>query len=211
MKKLSEMDIIMHRGVNSPYMENTLEAFLYSIQIGFKAIEMDLRYSFIQKIFFLEHDFLHHPRFRKNTADKVFPHLPQDIKLYIELKTNSFFTNIFSNAFSKLYKKYLIDREIIIISFNPFILFKIKKLHPEIKVGFLCGSRFFLFLFKNIVYPFILKPDLLVINRRLLKHKTVLFARKAGMKIYCYVINDNDDKYKSINMNVDGIVTDYPI
>ncbi len=211
MKKISEMEIIAHRGGNSPFLENTLEAFLYSVKLGFKAIELDIRYSYVFRFFFLEHDFLHHPRFRKNTVDKIFPHIPKDIALFIELKTNSAFSNIFAGAFSKLYKKYLTERRIFIISFNPFILRRLKKMHPEMKIGFICGRRFFLFLFKNIIYPFLLKPDIFVINRRLLNRNIVRFANKRGMKIYSYVINRNEDRHKSLDLDIDGIVTDYPL
>lgn len=211
MKKINDMDIIAHRGGNSPFMDNTLEAFLYSIKLGFKAIEMDVRYSYLQRFFFLEHDFIYHPRFRRNTVDKTFPHIPKDITLFIELKTNSTFSNVFARAFSKLYDKYLRERRNFIISFNPFILHRLKKLRPEIKLGFICGNRFLLILFKTIFYPYVIKPDLFLINRRFLNDKNVRFAKKRSMKIYSYVINRNEDRHKTLDLDIDGIVTDYPL
>ncbi len=211
MKKISDMDIIAHRGGHSPFVENTLEAFLYSLKIGFKALEMDVRYAYAGKVFFLEHDFLHHPRFRKNIVDNIFPHIPEDVALFIELKTNSVFTSMFAGAFTKVYDRYLTKRRSYIISFNPVILFRLKHQRPEMKIGFICGSRFLLFLFQNFIFPLFLKPDLFVLNRRILNKHTVRFGKKHGMKIYSYVINRNEDRHKALDLDIDGIVTDYPL
>lgn len=210
MKKISDMDIIAHRGGNTPFIENTLESFLYSIKLGFRALEMDVRYAYIGSFFFLEHDFLHHPRFRKNIADKILPNIPENISLFLEIKTNSVFSNIFAHAFLKIYDKYLEQRRCFIMSFNPAILIRLKRMRPEMKTGYICGSRFFLFIFKHFLIPFF-KPDLFVINRRLLNVRNVRFAKKYGMKVYSYVINRNEDRHKALDLGLDGIVTDYPL
>ena len=135
MKKLSEMDIVAHRGGAGPHIENTLESFLYALDMGFSAIEMDVRRAYFSKKFFLEHDYLHHPRYRRNYVTNVLPKIPENIKLFIELKTNSVFTNVYAKNFYRVYEKYLKKRDTYIISFNPVILFRLKDADIEMKTG----------------------------------------------------------------------------
>ncbi len=210
MKKLSDLDIAAHRGGAGPYIENSLQSFLYAIKIGFKTIELDVRYSYMSRFFFLEHDFLHHPRFRANRVEKVFPKIPKKINLMVEVKTNSLLSNIYAKAFIKVYDEYLEHRQNYIISYNPIILYRLKRLRPEMKVGYICGSRFFKFAFELLIYPF-LKPEMYIISRRILNKRTVRFAKKRGIKTYSYVINRNEDRHKALDLNLDGIITDYPL
>ena len=81
---------------------------------------------------------------------------------------------------------------------------------PEIKLGFMCGNRFFKFLFQNLLYHF-LKPEVYIVNKRFLNKRTVRFAKKRGMKIYSYVMNRNEERHKALDLNIDGIITDYPL
>jgi glycerophosphoryl diester phosphodiesterase len=210
MKKMKNIKVIAHRGGQGPHLENTLDMFLYAIRIGFNAVEMDVRYGYFSRRFFLEHDFLHHPRFRRNYMDKIIKKIPGKIFLVIELKTNSALTNIFAKNYCKLYNKLLKKRKSQTISFNPFILYRIRKINPDIKLGFVCGSLFFKILFHWVFIRFI-KPDSYFLNKRFLNRRTVRFAKKHGMEIYTYVINKNEDRHKVMDMDVDGIVTDYPL
>jgi len=210
MKRITDMEIIAHRGGANPHIENTLDSFLYGIKLGFKAIEMDVRYAYIRKKFFLEHDFLHHPKFRKNYLESIIPKIPNKISLFVELKTNCALTNIFARNFNNIYLKHLKNRKTWIISFNPFVLIRLKRLNPDMPIGFVCGNRFFKWLFHLIIYP-ILKPKAYVISKRFLNKRTVMFAKRHGMQIYAYVINRSDDRYKALDLDIDGIITDYPI
>lgn len=210
MKNIKDIVVIAHRGGASHHVENTLDSFLHGIKLGFKAIEMDLRYDYFRRRFFLEHDFLHHPRYKKNVIDNVINNIPKDIFLVLELKTNSFFTQIFARNYRKLHRRLFEDRKTLTISFNPFVLLELKIMAPEIELGFVCGNRFFKFLFQDVLYRF-LKPEVYIVNKRFLNKRTVRYAKKHGMKIYSYVMNKSEERHKALDFNIDGIVTDYPL
>lgn len=142
--------------------------------------------------------------------EKVFPKIPHKIALLVEVKTNSILTNIYSKAFIKVYDKFLKNRQNYIISYNPIILYRLKRSRPEMKVGYICGSRLFKFVFELLIYPF-LKPEMYIVSRRVLNKRTVRFAKKRGIKTYSYVINRNEDRHKVLDLNLDGIITDYPL
>jgi len=54
---MKDILVIGHRGAGGTQRENTLDAFLYAIDQGCKALEMDLRFDYVRKRFYLEHDF----------------------------------------------------------------------------------------------------------------------------------------------------------
>jgi glycerophosphoryl diester phosphodiesterase len=128
----------------------------------------------------------------------------------IELKTNSFLTNIFTRNYKKIYEELLSTRRTLVMSFNPFILLRFRLYIPGIKIGFICGNRFFKFLFQHLLHK-ILKPEVYIVNKRFLNKRTVRFAKNNGMKIYSYIMNRNEDMHKALDLNIDGIVTDYPL
>lgn len=206
---MKNIEIIAHRGGDSPHDENTLEAFNYAIDKGSKAIEMDIRYDYFRRRFYLVHDFLHRPKWKRNLLLDVIDELPKDLYLVIELKTISVFTCIFPKKFKIFYDEYLKDRNIIAISFNPFVLMRLKKIAPYIPRGILCGSRFWNYIYCNILRDYV-DAEIYIPSKRFLNRKVVLFAKKHGVKLYTYLINTKKSLEKIIKYNIDGFITDNP-
>lgn len=203
--------IVAHRGGKCSYPENTLEAFQQLIENGFQAVEMDIRYDYFKKRFFLEHDFFHHPKKRKNLLLNIIPNLPPELFLVIEFKTLSCFNTVFVKKFQRVYKEALLGkRKLLIQSFNPFVLMHLKRLAPEIPRGFLCRSNLWYFLFQNFFYRFI-QPEILLLEKKLLTRKRIETARNQRMKIFTFVLNREKYWIKAFRMNLDGIITDYPL
>lgn len=199
--------IVAHRGGHGPYNENTLEAFKHAIGKGCNSVEMDLRFDHLKKRFYLEHDFLHSPKHKHNLVEKIVPDLPEETFYFVELKTLAWLTKSFAKNFLKEYRKLFKIEKTVVMSFNPFILMQLKGLEPGIKRGYLMGNFFWSFLFKNLLHKK-MAPHILLLHKRLFNVKNVSFARKRGMKVMSFVLNDKDSWKKAIDYGIDGIITD---
>ncbi len=134
--------IAAHRGGRCQFEENTLEAFQHCLSHGANAIEMDMRFDHWNKRFYLEHDFFHSPKDKHNIADKVIPFLPDGTTLYIELKSLAWIRKYYVQQFLKAYDQFFREKRSLVISYNPFVLYHLRLLRPEIPVGYICGNFF---------------------------------------------------------------------
>lgn len=210
MSNLKSLVIASHRGGKGPFRENTPAAFLHSIQQGADAVEMDIRYDYLRGRFFLAHDFFHRPHWKRNLLQDCIKQVPADVLNIIELKTLSFASYFFARKFVKFYKENLEGRKVVVISFNPFVLMRLRKLHKKMGLGFICGDMFSHFVFEKFLYRHI-RPAVYVVSKRLLNHKTVTMSKSKGMQIYTYLINSANMWQKALQFEVDGIITDVPL
>lgn len=206
---MKKLEIIAHRGARGPFMENTFEAFDRVIQLGVKAIEMDVRLDYRNGRFFLEHDFFHHPKYRQNLLSIVIPRLPKHILHVVELKTIAW-RKVYVSKFKKVYDELFKNRRSVVISFNPFVLIRLRQIAPKIKRGALISSHLWLILFKLAFHHWI-NPHYVFLHKKHLKEKNIKWARKRNFKIIVYPINNYKWLEHAIIMDIDGIVTDFPL
>jgi glycerophosphoryl diester phosphodiesterase len=200
---------IGHRGGGGDQRENTLDAFLYAVTQGCKAIEMDLRFDYMRKHFYLEHSFLHGSEIKNNTLDKIIPKLPNELMLVIEFKSNAVISNTYVEHFAEAYRKYFMGRKIVIISYNPVILHKMKKILPDIERGYLCGNHFSFFLFRTYFRKYV-DPSFLFIHKRMLNSGIIKYAGKQRYKTIAYVLNTERAWTRALQKGINGIITDNP-
>ena len=201
--------IVAHRGGKSEFSENTLEAFQYGLDHGANAVEMDVRFDHFKERFYLEHDFIHSSKDRENVIDKIVPFLPRETMFFIELKTISWLRKKYALHFLEIFKQYALDKNSLVISFNPFVLWHLRQLQPDIRIGFICGNRFWGGMFQQWLYK-ILKPQFLLLHRRMLKKPLLNFAQKNAMQVIAFSMNKPEHWLKAKKLNLTGIVTDFP-
>jgi glycerophosphoryl diester phosphodiesterase len=202
--------IVAHRGGNSPYEENTLEALSHAVKSGCKALEIDVRFDHLKRRFYLEHDFIHSPRKnRENVMSKVVKSLPSDLFYLVELKTLSWLRTYYARSFLKEHAELFKPENTMIISFNPFVMSQLRRLAPGLKRGYLLGNFYWRILFRTVFHR-IIRPDYLLINKRAFNKGNVRFARKKGYKIFCFVLNDKASWQKALDFGIEGIITDRP-
>ena len=206
---MKNIDIVAHRGGYGPYKENTLKKFIHNIRSGTNAFEMDIRYDYWNKRFFLVHGFFHKREWKRNLLKNIVTKIPEDIYLLVELKTNSAFSNIFAKNFKKFYDEYLLGRQVLIASFNPFILMRLRRIAPDIPRAFICGNRLWNFLYHRFFFRFV-DASTYIFNKRYLNDKYLKFAKKRGLKLITYLINDKKNWEKALKYDIDGVVTDAP-
>ncbi len=198
-----------HRGGKSSYKENTLGAFQFGLKHGAHALEMDVRFDHLRHRFYLEHDFFHFPWDNFNIVDKVFPHLPENIPLFIELKSLSWLTKNYAREFLKVIKRFNLEKRATIISFNPFVLRFLQKLEPSVQIGFSIRSDFWENQFYRWVYH-VLKPKFLVLRHKMINKKIIDFAKKREIRTYIFTANTPEDWQKAKDFEIEGVITDYP-
>ena len=207
---MASLIIVAHRGgAKGKFKENTLEAFSYAIQHGFRCVEMDIRLDHLRKRFYLEHDLLHLPKVKENIFEKVISTFPKSVTLFTELKTYTLTRTFYARTFLELIEKYNLQKRVVVISFNPFVLRQIKKVAPELKVGLLYGIEMIYRLTKSYCINKI-KPHYLIFSKRIVNRKKIDFARQQGYKIFTYVANKEKDWLQAQKLELDGIITDYP-
>jgi glycerophosphoryl diester phosphodiesterase len=203
--------IIAHRGGDGPYEENTLEGLRHAVSHGCTALEIDVRFDHLKKRFYLEHDFIHSPRKnRENVMAKVVSALPGKTFFVVELKTLAWLRTYYARSFLKEFSKLFKPENAVIISFNPFVMTQIRRLAPELKRGYLMGNFYWRLLFRTIFHRCI-RPDYLLINKRIFNMRYVKFARKRGYKLFCFVLNSRASWQKALDFGIDGIITDRPV
>lgn len=205
---MDQIQIVAHRGGKSPYHENSLETFQYSIEHGADAVEMDLRYDHRKQRFYLEHDFIHTPKDRENTFSKVIPYLPESAHLVIELKTLSWLRKKYALEFLEVVKQYKLTHHATMISYNPFVLLQLRRFRKDLQIGFICPSHFRAWLFRKWIY--LIKPQILFMHRRIWNDEMINFARDKKCKIYGYTANKEEEWLKVKELGFDGVVTDLP-
>lgn len=201
--------IVAHRGGKGPFPENTPDAYAYAAEKGCEAVEMDIRYNYFRRRFFLAHDIIHHPQRRKNFLELAVEKIPEDVLLVLEIKTMSLFPGIVARSFSRFYAKHLNGRDVVVISFNPIILMFLRKINDQIPRGMLCGSLFSIILHNWFLWR-IVDAQWYIVNKRLLSNRFVLWARQRGMMTAIYLVNSIKSWKKALKFDIDMTITDHP-
>ncbi|MBD3269921.1 hypothetical protein GF376_00165 [Candidatus Peregrinibacteria bacterium] len=210
-KNNKEIIIVAHRGGSKGiHRENTHDAFKHAIGSGFKCIEMDIRLNHLAGEFFLEHDFLHTPKSKKNYFKKVM-NLFEDNSIipFCELKTVTLTRTFYAESFLKLIRNHNLEDRSIVMSFNPFVLAQLRRIGYRGKIGQLVGSRFVFNSFRGYIKNTI-KPDYMMISRKIFSERMVRFAKNIDSKVFIHVANKPKIWKQAIEYDIDGIITDYP-
>ena len=225
-----------HRGSPTLITENTLPSFQKAIDQGVDGIEFDIRLSRDHQIVIF-HDAnlkmlsdrserisdlslteLQAIELYKNDAqieDAYIPSLNDLVPLLwqmkvinIEIKSEGLFKeHAILKPLIAFLNKHQIDDKCIISSFNPLILMKLRLQRPETNIGFLYNRKRLFHTWDNMIWMLRVQPENLHIHYSMLDSWIIKWARKKGMRINSYTINDKAiyNKFKS---KIDGVFTD---
>jgi len=226
--------IMGHRGSPNLFTENTILSFEKAIDQGVDGLELDVRLSKDRQIVVfhdpnlkrlsdrtekiqdlslteLQRIALHKQDNQKEeayipTLNDLVPLFNQIKVLNIEIKTDAFLKgHDIINLLIKFLDKHKIDDKCIVSSFNPLILMKLKRRRPRTIIGFLYNRKKLLHGWDNMIWMLRVQPDNLHVHYSLLDSWIVRWARKKGMHINSYTIND---KKVFDETNADGVFTD---
>ena len=106
-------------------------------------------------------------------------------------------------------KKYNLEEQCIISSFNPFVLYRIKKIMSNINTAFLWSKRPE-FILNSPLWVWMCRPDGFHVDICFLDNKLIKWIRKKNMSVIVYTVNNKPNLNKSIELEVNGVITDNP-
>ena len=221
------MLIIGHRGSAGTKPQNTIAGLREAIRVGADMVEFDVRLT-RDKVPVLHHDFhLYRTQkkidfiarntlseLQKRTAGTEFPivTLEQALKecfgkilVIIEVKEVVAASRTL-DALSKLIKKQSDWDNIIISSFKPLVLLRVRKRAPKAKLAMVHRLNSLSY----ILWHRQLKLTAVGFHRLNINSFALEVARQLGLFTYVYTVNRPQALKKLVEKGVDGIVTDFP-
>jgi glycerophosphoryl diester phosphodiesterase len=227
-----------HRGAPETAPENTLPAFAQAIQLGAHGVELDVMLSKDGEIVVI-HDFTLEKTTtgsglvkdytlaelkqldagswfgeafigtRIPTLQEVINDLPRTALLNIEIKSESPATDGVEQAVIKaIAQNNLFDR-VLVSSFNPVSLLRVKLADKRIPVGLIYAPNLPVFLSDGWFIP-ILRPEALHPRFDMVDEAYMDWAGDKGYRVNVWTVNEAPEMKRLLDLGVDGIITDRP-
>jgi glycerophosphoryl diester phosphodiesterase len=220
---MKKVKIVGHRGASGYAPENTILSFQKAIDIGCDRTELDVRlskdneiivihdaevnrisdgYGLISEMNLAEIKKINYPENQKiPTLQEVINLCKDKIDLCIELKAKGT-----SKAVNDIILKNQLLSSVIVVSFDIDLVREIKKLSPDIKVGFLFGEyNEEIWNFADSVPLEYICPECSMIDKEMVEK-----AHSLDLKIYTWTVNKKKTYDYLMNLGVDEIATDFP-
>lgn len=239
LSNLPKPAVIAHRGSSVHAPENTLDAFYLAVQQGADAVELDVRITAdhqvvvfhdrsidritsisgqVHKLTYQELALLDassafgkmYPKTRIPLLEDVLSAIGEQIPINIELKTIWPFSSLLSSLTVDCLSKFLPNAQVILSSFNPFILFKVHRLIPDLDLGLIVSRNPFPF-WKLSHRLGLLPIQSLHAPHQELSPSHIAAAQDQGLKVFAYTVNRPQIIDKLIRSNIDGVFTDAPL
>ena len=230
--------VIAHRGASDVAPENTLAAFQAAIEADADGIELDVTRCATGEIVVIHDDTLDRTTngsgpvsvipffslreldagswFGPDFADQRIPLLQevldlagQRVKINIEIKSRGRRGDGIEEEIAAMIRARGLGKEVIISSFNPAALLRIKRVAPELPRGLLYSPGLPIPLarawFRPLVKPDALHPHSSIVNDRYMRS-----AHRRGYQVNVWTVNSLTEMHRMIAAGVDGIITDHP-
>ena len=218
-----------HRGASNVAPENTISAFNKAVKNGASGLEIDV-ISTLDGVLLCSHNFdleretdcggyidelPYHSIKDANAAlhwnsekeglpklKEVLRIVPKHVRLNIEIKSRSFYDISAARDVVELVKGENFINRTIISSFNPFVIWYVKWINPQVLTGFLYNNLDYFFMI-NVVHPDCLHTTAELVSEGLMK-----FAKERGLALNAWTVNTKPAIDWLIDLKVDGIITD---
>ena len=219
-----------HRGVPLLEEENTISSFQKAIELNYDGIELDVQITKDGKIV------VYHDKIIKNSKKKIidstykeiletntndnidiFPRLEEVLSklghktiINIEIKDQSRKPILIVEKVIEKIKKFNLIENVIISSFKPQIIKKVKQIDDRIYTAWIWGgSNFYFYNTWEIILNYF-KPNAIHVKDSLINQKLVKKLHLKNIAILAYTINDENKLSRLIKLKIDGIFTDSP-
>jgi len=230
--------IFAHRGASQAAPENTLPAFEAAIRLGADGVELDVQYSSDGALVIFHNATLEKtsdgtgrvtahtladlraldaggwfdPKFtgtRIPTLDETLDLLKGKLLINIELKVlDALGSGLGADTVKAVRARGMAD-QVVISSFNPFALRQAKQAGPEIECALLLAHDLPGWMHWGVTRRYCradgLHPDLEMVDEAYLAR-----ARKLGMPVRVWTVDDEADMRRLIALGVDAIITNVP-
>ena len=226
-KKNQEIMIFGHRGAPDYEKENTILSFQKAIKQKADGIELDVQKSSDN------HIVIHHDEYLNDNVSKIQQtsfskiqkiqktHKLNELKditfllskikmLNIEIKSRTLFNRGIEKDILKYIETNKIENKTIISSFNPIVLFNIKRKNKKIKIGYLFTKEDVHWILKTYMWAKIIKPNYFNVDKKYIDKKIIKWCKKEEIPILVFTINTKEDFLYVKKLGVQGVFTDNP-
>ncbi len=230
--------ILAHRGACQVAPENTLPAFEAAVRLGADGVELDVQYSSdgglvvfhnptldantegtgrvtahtLDELRNLDAGSWFGPEFsgtRIPTLDEVLDLLRGKALVNIELKVLYSLRSSLGADVVALVRRHGMADQVVLSSFNPFALRGAKQAGPEIACGLILSPDLPAWMRSDVVRRHSrtdgLHPELPMVDAAYMAR-----ARKLGLPVRVWTVNEEVDMRRMIDLGVDAIITDAP-
>jgi glycerophosphoryl diester phosphodiesterase len=145
------------------------------------------------------------------TLDELFAWYKKHptVILNIELKSRDVSDKGLEKAVWSLIQKYGYEKRVLISSFNPFALYRFRKLAPQILRGLIYGPKTPIYI-RQRWFAWLAQPDALHPDHILVDAAYMNWARKKGFAVHPWTVNDRGKMQRLKALGVGLLITDYP-
>lgn len=227
-----------HRGAPECAPENTLSSFRAAVELGASGVELDVMLSADGEVVVI-HDYslerttdgtgpvkaynlaglkrldagcwfsADFSGERIPTLQEVIEELDPAVFLNIEIKSESPATDGLEKAVVQAIAENDLYDRVIVSSFNPISLIRVKAADKNIDVGLIYAPDLEIYLRKGWFIPF-LRPEALHPRHDMVDEDYMAWARKKGFKVVVWTVNEVEEMERLLNLGVDGMITDRP-
>lgn len=229
---------LAHRGASAAAPENTLSAFTRAMALGADGVELDVqlaadgalvvchnyqvdqtsdghgRIAALSLAALKQLDFggWFGPQFtgeRIPTLDEVFDTLGPPALVNIELKTESLRDTGLATAVAGLIARRNLYDRVIVSSFNPVTLWRLRRIDPQIEIGLLYAPNLPVVLARAWLRPWV-RPHALHPEQTIVDARYMTWARHHGYAVNVWTVNDASAMRRLYDLGVTSVITDYP-
>ena len=221
------MIVFGHQGAPGYAPENTLLSFEEAIRRGTDWIELDVHW--VNDELLVIHDYRldrttnGHGIIYKQALEyirsldagqgekipflhEVFDKVDRRVGINIELKSNGTARSVMALVDHYIQKYGWSIDDFMISSFNHFELKTVREINPDIKIGILLYGVPLDF---DAIMQLI-RPNSINISIDFISQDIVNIIHEKGLQVFVYTVNFTDEIQWMIDLNVDGVFTDYP-
>jgi glycerophosphoryl diester phosphodiesterase len=146
---------------------------------------------------------------RVPTLHEVAAWAQNDVLLNIELKSRNLRSDELEEKVVAITREYGLERRVILSSFNPFALWRIRRLAPELQTGLLYEGDLPIFLRRAWLRP-LARPNALHPHYAMVTDAYLWWARRKGYRVNVWAPDQTLDLQRLIDQKVDAIITNRP-
>ncbi len=230
--------VFAHRGAKAVAPENTIPAFLKAAELGADGVELDVQFSADGALVVIHNPTLEQttnghgrvtshtleelkeldagswfgPEFagtRLCTLDEALEAIGSRLLVNIEMKSFTMGNDGMAEQVAEVVRRRDLYDQVIVSSFNPFTLRRLKKVEPRIETGLLVAPDLPIYLSRAWLRPWA-RPDALHPEHVMVDEAYMRRARRQGYAVNVWTVNEPDDMRRMIALGVNAIITDYP-
>lgn len=219
--------VIAHRGFTQNHLENTLSAIEAALDLGVDGIEVDLRMTRDGQILIFHDETLERLAGLATDVERVDYATLQGVRLQggekiptledlldlvqgrcllnLEVKTVRTLPTHERNL-TQVLRRYQCQDNILLSSFNPLAMIRLRWIAPEIRRGFLYQKKSPLAsLAMSLMKLYSYHGQLENLRPEIVPH-----CHRLGKKFFVWTVNEIADMQAMIRLGVEGIITDHP-